>query len=105
VAMPEIRKRQDHGLWLRLLRQGVGDARGLDEILGAYRLRAGSVSADKRAAARFQWRLYREVEGLGLASAAWTFARYAGGHLLGRRREAPMDAGECAARPPWPRTP
>lgn len=104
VLMPDIAKRQDHGLWLRILKAGH-EAHGLDEILGAYRLRSGSVSADKRVAAAYQWRLFREVEGMGPPLAAWTFARYAIRHLLGRRREQPMSAAERGARPPWQATP
>ncbi|MBN8525214.1 MAG: glycosyltransferase [Planctomycetes bacterium] len=104
VKMPDIARRQDHGLWLRILKAGH-EALGLDEILGAYRLRAGSVSADKRVAAAYQWRLFREVEGMGPVRAAWTFGRYAARHLLGRRRERPMTPEERAARPAWPATP
>ena len=60
---------------------------GLDEDLADYRVRRGSVSRNKFSAAAWQWRLYRHSvgEAMGLIPAAWTMARYACGHLLGKR--------------------
>ena len=95
--MPDIAKRQDHGLWLAILGDGH-QALGLDRILGMYRLRANSVSSNKLSAARFQWRLYRDVVGLSRLRAAGVFLRYAAGHLLGPGRDRPMDAAERQAR-------
>ena len=66
AEMPEIRRRQDYGLWLRLLRQ-VAYAHALPEVLADYRVRPASLSGGKLAAARATWTLYREVEGLGRA--------------------------------------
>lgn len=63
VEMPLIRRRQDYALWLRLLRQ-LGAAHGLNEPLVRYRVRAGSVSANKLTTAVYTWRVYRELEGL-----------------------------------------
>src|SRR5690606_24400414 len=76
VYMPLIRKRQDLGLWLRILKK-VPYAYGVQEVLGQYQLRAESISADKRSAARYTWRLYREVEGLNPLIAAYYFSHYA----------------------------
>ena len=70
VEMPPLARRQDYGLWLRLLAQG-GEAHGLPEVLADYRVRPGSLSSDKLAAAAATWRVYREVAGLGPAQAAW----------------------------------
>jgi glycosyltransferase involved in cell wall biosynthesis len=76
VFMPDIPKRQDYGLWLRILRGG-GIARGLPEPLAALRKRPGSVSSDKISAASYVWRVYREVEGLGRVRSAYHFVHYA----------------------------
>jgi len=76
VYMPLIRKRQDLGLWLRILKK-VPYAYGVQEVLGQYQLRAESISANKRSAARYTWRLYREVEGLNPLIAAYYFSHYA----------------------------
>lgn len=76
VHMPLIRKRQDLGLWLLLLKQ-VRYAEGLKEVLGQYRLRAGSLSHSKASAAKFTWKLYREVEKLPLPVAIYCYMFYA----------------------------
>jgi teichuronic acid biosynthesis glycosyltransferase TuaG len=83
VEMPPIARRQDYGLWLALLRR-TPYAYGLPEVLADYRVRAGSLSADKRAAARDTWALYRELEGLPRHRAAWYFAHYALGAVAKR---------------------
>jgi glycosyltransferase involved in cell wall biosynthesis len=76
VMMPDIRKRQDFGLWLRLLKR-VEAAYPLEESLALYRVHANSVSANKLSAARYTWALYHDVEKLGLMRSAWYFAHYA----------------------------
>jgi glycosyltransferase involved in cell wall biosynthesis len=76
--MPDIRKRQDYGLWLSIMRDGAA-ARGLREPLAIYRAnRAGSVSSNKLSLVQYNWALYREHERLSasrstraLAGAAW----------------------------------
>ena len=60
--MPDIRKRQDYALWLKLLKKA--DAYGLDEILATYRLRSNSISSNKFSLLKYEWKIYREVEGL-----------------------------------------
>jgi teichuronic acid biosynthesis glycosyltransferase TuaG len=76
VYMPDIRKRQDLGLWLRILKM-TGQAVPLSESLALYRLRKNSVSADKISAAKHTWSIYRDVERLGLMQSAYYFANYA----------------------------
>lgn len=86
VTMPLIRKRQDLGLWLKLLKK-TEYAYGLNETLAQYRVRTDSISANKANAAKFTWRLYREVEGLNLIKASYYFCHYALRGLL--RTKAP----------------
>lgn len=76
VYMPAIRMRQDFGLWLALLKR-VDRAAGIQSVLVRYRVRPGSISSNKRNAAVFTWRIYREVEKLPLVRAWWFFANYA----------------------------
>lgn len=83
VEMPPIARRQDYGLWLELLRR-TPYAHGLPEVLADYRVRPGSLSGDKLAAARATWALYREVERLPRLRAAWCFAHYAAGGVAKR---------------------
>lgn len=73
VEMPPIRRRQDYGLWLVLLRR-VPAAHALPEVLADYRVQPASLSGGKLGAARDTWALYREVEGLGRPRAAWYLA-------------------------------
>src|SRR5690554_3771613 len=81
VYMPLIRKRQDLGLWLKLLKK-TKYAYGLNETLGFYKVRKDSISANKKIAALFTWRLYRDIEKLSLPKASYYFSHYAVRGLL-----------------------
>lgn len=76
VAMPLIRKSQDFGLWLILVKQ-AGYAVGLTEPLAYYRLRSNSNTANKWQAAAFTWRIYRQVAALPLLQSTYYFSQYA----------------------------
>ncbi|MEO9599266.1 glycosyltransferase family 2 protein [Parasphingorhabdus sp.] len=76
IKMPLIRKRQDLGLWLRILKQ-IPQAEGLKETLAMYRVRPGSISHNKVDAARYTWQLYRHVEALPFLYAVYYFSCYA----------------------------
>lgn len=77
VYMPNISKRQDLGLWLRILKI-VPFAYGMDDILANYlAVQPNSVSSNKIAAAKYQWRLYREVEKLPFKISVKNFLSYA----------------------------
>ena len=60
--MPSIRKRQDYALWLNLLKKTKGY--GLNECLASYRSGNESISANKFDLIKYEWKIYREVEGL-----------------------------------------
>lgn len=76
VYMPLIRKRQDLGLWLKILKK-IPYAYATPGILAQYRVRGDSISANKKVAAQYTWKLYREVEGLSFLRASYYFAHYA----------------------------
>jgi glycosyltransferase involved in cell wall biosynthesis len=76
VYMPIIRKRQDLGLWLRILTD-IPFAYSCPGTLAEYRVRGGSISANKKNAALYTWKLYRDVEKLNLFKASYYFSRYA----------------------------
>lgn len=84
VKMPLIRKRQDFGLWLNILKK-TDLAYGIQEPLALYRVRENSVSANKFSAASYTWRLYRDVERLSLLSSVYCFTCYAVGGVLRSR--------------------
>lgn len=74
-TMPLIRKRQDMGLWLKLLKI-CGEAHGIPEVLAYYRTDSG-MSKNKINAAGYQWQFYRDVVGLNVFKSAWYFSWYA----------------------------
>ena len=82
--LPEIRLHHDYALWLEILRNGHL-AWGLNQVLAHHRIHGSSISRNKMDAARYQWRVYRELEGLGRVKSAWYFTHYAVYGLLKRR--------------------
>lgn len=81
IYMPDIRKRQDLGLWLRILKK-ERCAYGIQQVLGRYQLRSGSISANKFSAAQYTWRLYRQIENLNFFVASYYFSHYAVNGIL-----------------------
>lgn len=78
---------EDYVFWLdRVHRAGRAVRVDFDEPLASYLVRGGSVSSNKLRAARWQWRIYREVEGLGFASAVRYMGFYVWNALAKRRR-------------------
>lgn len=77
---------EDYVFWLQLVRRaGIARRVPTSEPLAEYLVRTGSLSADKRKAARWQWNIYRNVEGLDPIRAAWYFAHYATIAVMKRR--------------------
>lgn len=74
--MPLIRKRQDLGLWLKLLKK-TPVAYGQQEVLATYTVRSDSISANKCSASAYQWKVYRDVEQLNLLASCYYFTHYA----------------------------
>lgn len=73
--MPLLRKRQDYGLWLKLIKLS-GKAYGINVPLSCYRVHSESISSNKFNAAKYQWRIYREVEGLNILKTCYYFTNY-----------------------------
>ena len=71
VRVPDIAKRNDYALWLKILRTKCEYAYGLDEPLACYRVRKGSLSEKNLDLVRHQWYLYRTIEGLSLLKASF----------------------------------
>jgi glycosyltransferase involved in cell wall biosynthesis len=70
IYMPEIRKRQDYGLWLRILKR-VDYAYGMPESLAFYRVRENSISRSKFEMLRWNFRLFRDVEGFSFVRSCY----------------------------------
>lgn len=75
IYMPLVRKRQDFALWLELLKR-FDYAYGLNENLGFYRIRSGSLSASKKDAFKYYWRVLRDVGGCNIFTATYNIVCY-----------------------------
>lgn len=76
VYMPEVRKRQDFALWLKLLKK-VDYAYGIEESLAQYRVHNSSMSSNKIKSSTYTWRVYRDVEKLSFIKSCYCFSHYA----------------------------
>ncbi len=81
VYMPEIRKRQDYGLWLKIFKI-IGSTNGMDDVLAIYRVRTNSVSSNKIKAAKYHYKVLREVAKVPRLKAWYYFIHYTFSGLL-----------------------
>lgn len=63
VYMPTILKRQDYGLWLKVLKL-TPFAYGINEVLTCYRVLPNSLSSNKISLIKYHWELFRNHEKL-----------------------------------------
>jgi glycosyltransferase involved in cell wall biosynthesis len=91
VLMPDLLRRQDYGLWLRILKgnrqvedaatqpppDGKNIAIGINEPLALYRVHNEGLSKNKLKAAYYQWQVYRDCEKLSIARSLYHLAQYA----------------------------
>lgn len=70
VFMPTLRKRQDWGLWINIVKM-CGVAYGIQESLALYRYRAGSISSNKMNLVKYNLNVYRSVLGYSKLK-SWT---------------------------------
>ncbi len=71
--MPEIKYRQDMGLWLKYLKK-INRVEGIPQILAIYRIRKQSLSNNKLNLLQHQWTFYREVEKLSFFKSGYYFS-------------------------------
>ena len=72
--MPLIRKRQDMGLWLEILKK-IPVAHCLPDVLAFYRVDSG-MTQNKLKILKWQWRFYRDVAHLSLINSSYRFFIY-----------------------------
>lgn len=75
IYMPEIRMRQDWGLWMRLLRDG-GHGYGIQQPLATLRIHKKSLSANKALAMYYNYQLLRTEGRASPAQALWGVFRH-----------------------------
>ncbi len=72
--VPDIRKRNDFALWLKMMRE-CDRAYGLNEVLAKYRVRAGAISSTRKSELlKYYWKLYRNIENLSGVKASYAMA-------------------------------
>lgn len=77
VFMPtNAERREDFACWLSILRSGT-DAYCLHECLSKYKVHSNSVSSNKFKMIKYQWRVYKRVEGLSFLKACYYMASWA----------------------------
>jgi len=74
IYMPEILKRQDYGLWLKILKK-IDYAYCLKEPLAIYRIRTSSVSSHKFKLIKYNWKLFRDIEGLSIFQSLYCLSK------------------------------
>jgi teichuronic acid biosynthesis glycosyltransferase TuaG len=76
LKMPEVRKRQDMGLWLKYLKK-IPFAYGIKEPKAIYRIRENSLSRKKKDLIKHQWYFYRKVENLSFIDSLYYMIHWA----------------------------
>ena len=71
--MPEIKYRQDMGLWLKYLKK-INRVEGIKQCLAIYRIRKHSLSSNKVNLLKHQWIYYRNVEKLSFLTSSYYFS-------------------------------
>lgn len=71
--MPEIKYRQDMGLWLKYLKK-INRVEGIQQNLAIYRIRKQSLSNNKINLLQHQWVFYRDVENLSILVSGYYFS-------------------------------
>ena len=74
IYMPLIRKRQDMGLWLSILKQ-VPKAYSISDVLALYRVDSG-MTKNKLEILKWQWNLYRSTLGFNFIKSIKYFILY-----------------------------
>lgn len=63
--IPDIKKRNDFAMWLQVIKK-ANYLYGLESAFTKYRISEGSLSSNKFDLVKYQWKVYREIEGLSL---------------------------------------
>ena len=72
---PEIRKRQDYGMWLTIIKQ-TKSAKGIKQPLADYRLRKGSISQNKFGLLKYNWLVYYKTQKFNMLNSTLLMIRF-----------------------------
>tara|TARA_R110002020_G_scaffold410898_3_gene620602 strand:+ start:194 stop:973 length:780 start_codon:yes stop_codon:yes gene_type:complete len=91
VYSPQIRKRQDWALWLKILKKGHV-AYGMMEVLADYRLRTDSLSSNKIQMLKHNYRVYVDFLGYSSSKSALLMLHFLWEHFFIKPKQIkPLD--------------
>ncbi|MDR5591383.1 glycosyltransferase family 2 protein [Christiangramia sp. SM2212] len=70
VYCPQISKRQDWALWLKVIDEG-GPIEGIQESLAVYRIRKNSISTNKLEMLKYNFKVYHNILNFGFFKSIW----------------------------------
>ncbi len=86
IFAPQLRKRQDWGLWLTILKK-IGSTRGILDPLAIYRIRKESLSRRKFALIKHNYQIYREFLNFGRLKSAFFMGRFLWEHFIVKSKQ------------------
>ncbi|MDN5341379.1 MAG: teichuronic acid biosynthesis glycosyltransferase TuaG [Oceanotoga sp.] len=70
IFMPDLRKRQDYAMWLKILKNH-SKGYGLNKVLTKYIIRNDSISSNKMDLIKYNWEMYRKSEEFGVIKSSF----------------------------------
>lgn len=93
ILSPKLRKRQDWGLWLTLIKK-FGTVKGILEPLAIYRIRKESLSRNKYSLLIHNFKIYREFLNFGRLKSTYLIGRFLWEHFrVKSKREKDLNEG------------
>jgi glycosyltransferase involved in cell wall biosynthesis len=87
IYMPNLKMRQDLGLWLMIVKYCDANKliyAGYNKTLANYRVHQNGMTKNKFKVAKYQWALYRKIEGISLPKSVFYFLSYVINGILDR---------------------
>lgn len=86
IYCPEILKRQDWALWLKVIEEG-GPMEGIQQPLAIYRIRKNSISTNKLEMLKYNFNVYHQVLGYGFLKSLWRMFIFLNEQFLVKSRQ------------------
>ena len=81
-SVPNILKRNDDALWLKMLKTEKY-IYGMPDVMMSYRVRSNSISSNRLALVKYHWILYRDIERLSVVRSVYLICRWGFVKILG----------------------
>ena len=93
IYCPEISKRQDWALWLKVIAKG-GPMIGIQESLAIYRVRKNSISRNKLEMLKYNFRVYHDILGYNFFTSLWRMLVFLNEQFFVKSRQIRTIKGE-----------